>query len=182
MERQKGTNMKWPRIKKYSQGWLLTSRKQIPEEFKDYPSLMNKSLSTFSVPWLLTHITEIAVVCLKSSLMCLHVSASRPSWATCFFISLLSCKYCFYAICNLIISFHWITNHAQLNLQFSLVTQSCPILCNPMECRCQASLSIINSQSLLKLMSIELVMPSKHLTLSFPSPSAFNLSQHQGHY
>ena len=40
---------------------------------------------------------------------------------------------------------------------------------------CQASLSIINSQSLLKLMSIESVMPPK----STPSPT-FNLSQHQG--
>ena len=44
----------------------------------------------------------------------------------------------------------------------------------------QASLSITNSRSLLKLMSIELVMPSNHLTLSSPSPPAFNLSQHQG--
>ena len=43
----------------------------------------------------------------------------------------------------------------------------------------QASLSIINSQSLLKLMSIELVMPSNHLILSFPSPPTFNLSKHQ---
>ena len=32
----------------------------------------------------------------------------------------------------------------------------------------QASLSIINSQSLLKLMFIESVMPSKHLTLCHP--------------
>ena len=32
----------------------------------------------------------------------------------------------------------------------------------------QASLSITNSQSLLKLMSIELVMPSNHLTLCCP--------------
>ena len=46
----------------------------------------------------------------------------------------------------------------------------------------QASLSIINSQSLVKLMSIESVMPSNHLIhpLSSPSPSALNLSQHQG--
>ena len=46
----------------------------------------------------------------------------------------------------------------------------------------QASLSITNSRSLLKLMSIELVMPSNHLILYRPSPSlpAFNLSQHQG--
>ena len=42
----------------------------------------------------------------------------------------------------------------------------------------QASLSITNSQSLLKLMSIEWCHPSHHL--SSPSPPAFNLSQHQG--
>ena len=41
---------------------------------------------------------------------------------------------------------------------------------------CQASLSITNSQSLLKLMSIDLVMPSNHLILSSPSLPAFNLS------
>ena len=40
----------------------------------------------------------------------------------------------------------------------------------------QASLSITNSQSLLKLMPIKSVMPSNHL--SSPSPPAFNLSQH----
>ena len=44
----------------------------------------------------------------------------------------------------------------------------------------QASPSITISQSLLKLMSIELVMPSNHLILSSPSPPTFNLSQHQG--
>ena len=43
--------------------------------------------------------------------------------------------------------------------QFSSIAQSCPTLCDPMDCRCQASLSITNSQSLLKLMS-ESVMPS----------------------
>ena len=46
---------------------------------------------------------------------------------------------------------------------------------------CQASLYITNSQSLLKLISIESVMPSNHLILcQHPSPLAFNLSQHQG--
>ena len=42
----------------------------------------------------------------------------------------------------------------------------------------QASLSITNSRSLLKLMSIKSVMPSNHL-ISSPSPPAFHLSQHQ---
>ena len=46
----------------------------------------------------------------------------------------------------------------------------------------QTSLSITNSQSLLKLMSIVSVMPSNPLILLSPSPSTFNLSQHQGRF
>ena len=42
------------------------------------------------------------------------------------------------------------------------------------------SLSITNSRSLLKLMSIESVMPFNYLILSSPSPPTFSLSQHQG--
>ena len=52
--------------------------------------------------------------------------------------------------------------------QFSSVTQSCLTLCNPRTAACQASLSITNSQSLLKLMSMESVMPSNHLILCHP--------------
>ena len=40
----------------------------------------------------------------------------------------------------------------------------------------QASLSITNSWSLLKLMSMVLVMPSNHLIISSSSPPTFNLS------
>ena len=42
--------------------------------------------------------------------------------------------------------------------KFSSVAQSCPTLCDPMDCSPQASLSITNSWSLLKLMPIELAM------------------------
>ena len=49
-----------------------------------------------------------------------------------------------------------------------LVARSCPTLCIPMNCALQASLSITNSRSLLKLMSIELVMASNHLILCHP--------------
>ena len=52
--------------------------------------------------------------------------------------------------------------------QFSSVTQSCPTLYDAWTAARQASLSISNSQSLLKLMSIELVMPSNHLILCHP--------------
>ena len=61
------------------------------------------------------------------------------------------------------------------NDQFSSVAQSCPTLCNPMGCS-TPGLSITNSRSLLKLMSIELVMPSNHLILCRPlllPPSIF---------
>ena len=47
---------------------------------------------------------------------------------------------------------------------------------NPWTAVCQVSLSITNSQSLLKLMSIESVMPSNHLILCHPLlflPSVF---------
>ena len=52
--------------------------------------------------------------------------------------------------------------------QFSSVAQSCPTPCDPWTAACQASLSITNSRSLLKLMSIESVMPSNHLILCRP--------------
>jgi len=56
---------------------------------------------------------------------------------------------------------------------FSFVSCCCSVaqLClfvTPLTAAHQASLSITNSQSLLKLMSIRLVMPSHHLILSFP--------------
>ena len=61
-----------------------------------------------------------------------------------------------------------------------LVSQfSCSVVSNSATtwtASCQASLSITNSQSLLKLMSIELVMPSNHLLLCHPLlllPSVF---------
>ena len=59
---------------------------------------------------------------------------------------------------------------------FSLFTQLCPTLCNPMTAAHQASLSITNSQCLIKLMSIESVMPSNPVILCFPlllTPSIF---------
>ena len=61
-------------------------------------------------------------------------------------------------------------------IQFSSVTQSCLLFETAWTAACQASLCIINSWSLLKLMSIELVIPSNHLTLCcplLPLPSIF---------
>ena len=48
---------------------------------------------------------------------------------------------------------------------FSLVTQSCPIVCDPWTAARQTSLFIKTSWSLLKLVSTEPLMPSNHLIL-----------------
>ena len=61
------------------------------------------------------------------------------------------------------------------SVQFSSVAQLC-LFATPWTAPHQASLSITNSQSLLKLMSIGLVMPSNHLILCRPLlllPSVF---------
>ena len=55
------------------------------------------------------------------------------------------------------------------------VAKLCPILCNPVDCSTPDS-SVLHTQSLLKLMSIESVMPSNHLILCHPLlllPSVF---------
>ena len=71
-------------------------------------------------------------------------------------------------------------------LQFSSVTQSCPTLCDPMDCS-MPGLSVYHSSwGLLKLMSIELVMPSNYSSpvipfssclQSCPATGSFSMSQ-----
>ena len=63
-----------------------------------------------------------------------------------------------------------------LSVQFSCSVMSDSLLPHRLHAAHQASLSITNSQSLLKLMSIESVMPSNHLILCRPlflPPSVF---------
>ena len=71
-----------------------------------------------------------------------------------------------------VILYHWATKEAHLGLsvQFSsFQSLSCVrLFATPWIASCQASLSITNSQSLLKLMPIESVMTSSHLILFRP--------------
>ena len=53
-------------------------------------------------------------------------------------------------------------------VQFSSVAQSCPTLCDPIDCSMPGFPVHYNSQSFLKLMSIVSVMPSNHLILCRP--------------
>ena len=70
-----------------------------------------------------------------------------------------------------------------LGYQFSSVQSSHSVLSDflrpPETAVPQTSLSITTSQNLLRLMSIELVMPSKHLIFYHSLSSGFDLSQHQ---
>ena len=75
---------------------------------------------------------------------------------------------------------------ASASVQFSSVAQSGPTLCNPRTAAHQASLSITNSWSLPKLMSIESVMhptisssviPFSSCLQSFPASGSFPKSQ-----
>ena len=55
-----------------------------------------------------------------------------------------------------------------LSVQFTSVAQLCLTHCDPMDCSMQGFPVITNSQSLLKLMSMESVMPSNHFILCHP--------------
>ena len=77
----------------------------------------------------------------------------------------------------------WIKENS---VQFSSITQSYPIFVTPWTADCQASLSITNSWSLFKLMSIESVMqstispfviPFSSCLQSFPATGSFPRSQ-----
>ena len=63
---------------------------------------------------------------------------------------------------------------------FSSLVQSCPTLWDPWTAACQASLSITNSWSLLKLVHGVSDASQPSHPLSPPSPAISNLSQRQG--
>ena len=70
----------------------------------------------------------------------------------------------------------WEVLCANWGFQFSSVAQSCPTLCDPMDCSTPGLPVHHHLPGLLKLTSIESVMPSNHLTLCRPlllPPSVF---------
>ena len=84
---------------------------------------------------------------------------NRPTICSLVFFLTLPTTVSFLSFSNTFILFPF------LLYQLSSVTQSCPTLCDPMDCSTPGSLSITNSQSLLKLMSTESVIPFNHLIL-----------------
>ena len=101
--------------------------------------------------------------------------ASFPSYRK------LTSNVCVFWLCAI---FEYISN-LQCGVTFSgsIAVQSLGhvrLFVTPLTAACQAPLSFTISQSLLKLVSIKSVIPSKHLILLSPSLPAFSLSQHQG--
>ena len=127
------------------------------------------------------HLIYFAWISYKSRI----ATYKNPLWFQGIFICLFLCwtivdlqcdvSFMYIAQCFTYISF---TDSFPLSVQFgSVQSLSHAWLRNPMDCSTQASLSITNSQNLLKLMSIESVMPSNHLILCRPlllPPSIFS--------
>ena len=121
---------------------------------KNFESETNCSTSLNVRSWLKDLVMQKEILLEK-----LHITKGKFSWLQ---ICLLS---------------PWRCWHLKAPCQFSSVTQLCQSPCNPRTAAHQASLSITNSQSLPKPMSIESVMPYNHPTIQpshpllSPSPS-----------
>ena len=102
------------------------------------------------------------------------------SCISCWLPSRSSYGQCYTVPCYLHHTRMWMSSMTDFLVQFSSVAQSCPTLFNPMDCSMPGFPVHQQLQRLLKLMSIEPVMPSNHLMCVVPSPPTFNLSQHQG--
>ena len=95
-------------------------------------------------------------------------------------IHLMHC-YLYCIIMYIIFTYINVYNHLYIFFQFSSVTQSCPILCDPMDC---STPGFPVYHQLLELAQTQVhwvsdtIQPSH--PLSSPSPPTFNLSQHQG--
>ena len=83
--------------------------------------------------------------------------------------------------CTLKVSWYMFTTHRLYIYMFSSVAQSCPILCDPMDCR-TPGLPVHHQLPELTKTHVHCESDANQPShpLSSPSPSAFNLSQHQG--
>ena len=125
-------------------------------------------MSQYSRPYILVQVEPLPNIILNESI---HVSHLQKCLG--FSQGYTSVKYCYY--CNTT------TVAVIIQHQFSSVTQSCPTLCDPMDCSMPGF--PVHYQLLEPVQSHvrrvgDAIQPS-HL-LSSPSPPAFNLSQHQG--
>ena len=138
-----------------------------------FQSMLNcfSTVQLFVTLWTVAHQAPLSIgISQARKLDCVTISASGGSFQVSICVSYVSCicKQVIYDQCH----FSWFSSVSHIQL---FVTQWSAV--------CQASLSITNSWSLLKLMSIELVMPSNHLIpfsshlQIFPASGSFPMSQ-----
>ena len=105
---------------------------------------------------------------------------TRGTWLNCTWIVTHRNQQVINVCCFKLLNLGESTNRERAKIQFSSLTQSCPTLCNPMECS-MPGFPVLHQ--LLKLAQTHMhqvsdAIQSPHPLLS-PSPPAFNLSQHQ---
>ena len=151
-----------------SKNWGLTALVYVDLVFLD--RLASRSLS-YHLAYL-----EMSRVFLAAEGTC----PSSYQWKQSFFFPLINSLYKVPGNCFNHLSLYQKQTNPHISFiphQFSSVAQLCLTLCDPMDYSMPGFPFITNFQSLLKLMSIESVMPSNHLILCHPLllPSIFNL-------
>ena len=85
--------------------------------------------------------------------------------------------YSIYCYMGLLYAFKWLQR--AMYFQFSTVAQSCPALCDPVDCSMPGFPVHLQLPELAQA-HVHCVGDATSHPLSFPSPPTFNLSQHQG--
>ena len=142
-------------------------------------ALYLKSPTSWRINWwpCLVNSKEISVDFLKSILM----KAKLPV-ANCYpWTSLINMFFVVSSSSTCLLSILLKYENERLKLQFSSVAQSCPTLCDPMDCS-RPGFPVLHQLPELTQTHVhwvsDAIQPSH--PLSSPSPPAFNLSQHQG--
>ena len=179
------------KLHSWSQGcWARGHGKVWQQPVKNWPTIQS---SLTAQPWINPHTTALLGPALNSSIsrshflqvLCSQKPSNPPGWKTVSHPTFLQyrCQTLGLAGWRYVSLWHWKGQGMDSSLFSSVQSLSCVrLFVIPRTAERQASLSVTKSRSLLKLMSIETVMPSIQPShpLSPPSTLALNLSQLQG--
>ena len=115
----------------------------------------------FATPWTAAHQASLSIINSRSLLKLTSIKSVMPS------NHLILCHPLLFPP-SIFPSIGLFSSEPVLHISSVQSLSHVQLFATPWTAACQASLSSINSQSLLKLISIELVMPSNHLILCHP--------------
>ena len=115
----------------------------------------------FATPWTAAHQASLSIINSGSLLKLMSIKSVMPS------NHLILCHPLLFPP-SIFPSIRLFSSEPVLHISSVQSLSHVQLFATPWTAACQASLSIINSRSLLKLMTIELVMPSNHLILCHP--------------